>query len=103
VDLPEGDLKCLSSKTFKEMKRLRLFINHNARFFREISHLSYELRVLDWAECPLQSLPSNFHRKKLVVFRIHNSPFKDLKQGFEVQLLYFIFSYVKLCCKLLWS
>ncbi|KAB1211899.1 TMV resistance protein N [Morella rubra] len=63
------------------MKRLRVFINHNARFSGGPKCLSNELRVLDWAHYPLQSLPSNFSGNKLVVFRMHNNPFKEMGGG----------------------
>jgi hypothetical protein len=43
-----------------------------------------ELRVLDWTECPLESLPSNFHGRKLTVLKIRNGLFKGLKEGFQV-------------------
>ncbi|KAG6627336.1 hypothetical protein CIPAW_15G120700 [Carya illinoinensis] len=46
------------------MKRIRVLINRNARFSSGPDYLSNELRVLDWFEYPLQSLPPNFHGKK---------------------------------------
>ncbi|KAG2685814.1 hypothetical protein I3760_10G143100 [Carya illinoinensis] len=70
VDIPKGDDRiCLSPKAFVKMKKFRLFINRNARFSGKLNYLPNELRILDWPECPLQSLPSNFHGKKLVEFR----------------------------------
>ncbi|KAB1201388.1 Protein SUPPRESSOR OF npr1-1, CONSTITUTIVE 1 [Morella rubra] len=60
------------------MKRLRLFINRNAWFSKGPDYLSNELRLLDWGRCPLQSLPSNFHGKKLVVLEMVNSLIKEL-------------------------
>ncbi|KAF5469473.1 hypothetical protein F2P56_013544 [Juglans regia] len=65
------------------MKRLRLFINRNACFSEGPNYLSNKLRLLDWPEYPLQALPSNFHGKKLSVFRVSNSLFKELKEVFE--------------------
>jgi hypothetical protein len=46
-----------------------------------------ELRMLDWPDCPMESFPSNFQGKKLVLLRMRNSAFKSLK-GVEVQLLF---------------
>ncbi|XP_040995566.1 disease resistance protein RPV1-like isoform X2 [Juglans microcarpa x Juglans regia] len=83
VELPERDLIHLSSKAFTKMKRLRFFINPNACFSEGPNYLSNELRLLDWPEYPLQALPSNFHGKKLSVFRVSNSLFKELKEVFE--------------------
>ncbi|KAG6676439.1 hypothetical protein I3842_15G151400 [Carya illinoinensis] len=83
VELPKRDLIHLSSKAFTKMKRLLLFINRNACFSGGPNYLSNELRLLDWPEYPLQALPSNFHGKKLSVFRISHSLFKELKEVFE--------------------
>ncbi|KAF5471669.1 hypothetical protein F2P56_008442 [Juglans regia] len=84
VDIPKADDRiCLSPKAFVKMKNLRLFINRNARFSGRLNYLPNELRMLDWPECPLQSLPSNFHEKKLVEFRMPSSHIKELGQGFK--------------------
>lgn len=85
IDLPERDLIDLSSEAFMKMKRLRLFINRNARFSEVPNFLSNELRVIDWPGYPGKSLPSNFRGKNLVVLRMRNSHLKRLK-GVEVQL-----------------
>jgi Leucine-rich repeat (LRR) protein len=94
VELPEEDLIHLSSKAFMKMKSLRLFINRNARFSGGPSHLSNELRLLDWPKYPLQSLPSNFHGKKLVAFRMCYSLFKELGKELKVQLLFSSFLFL---------
>uniref|UniRef100_A0A2N9FIF8 Uncharacterized protein n=1 Tax=Fagus sylvatica TaxID=28930 RepID=A0A2N9FIF8_FAGSY len=65
------------------MKRLRLFINRNALFSGGPNYLSNELRLLEWPEYPLQSLPSNFHGKRLVVLKMRNNLFKGLHDGFK--------------------
>ncbi|XP_042960982.1 disease resistance protein RPV1-like [Carya illinoinensis] len=83
IDLPKNDMICLSSEAFMKMKNLRYFINHNARFSRSPSYLSNELRVLNWVEYPSQSLPYNFHGRKLVDLRISDSLFKELGVGFQ--------------------
>jgi hypothetical protein len=67
-----------------KMKRLRLFINRNAHFSEGPNYLSNELRLLDWPEYPLQSLPSNFQGQKLIIFRMRNSLFKELEERFKV-------------------
>ncbi|XP_041012426.1 TMV resistance protein N-like [Juglans microcarpa x Juglans regia] len=82
VDLPEGhyhDMIRLSPKAFAEMKRLGFFISRGACFSGGVlSYLSNELRVLDWSNCHLQSLPSNFHGEKLVVFRMYQGCIKEI-------------------------
>jgi hypothetical protein len=102
VELPKQDLIRLSSKTFENMKRLRLFISRNACYSGKPNSLPNELRVLDWAECPLQSLPSNFHGQKLFDLRMRNGLFNEPKEVFKVRMIviFNIFS-LKLCCKLL--
>ena len=84
MELPKQDLIRLSPKTFEKMKRLRLFISRNAYFSGKPNSLPNELRVLDWAECPLESLPSNFHGQKLFLLRMRNCLFKELKEEFKV-------------------
>ncbi|KAG2667276.1 hypothetical protein I3760_15G106200 [Carya illinoinensis] len=83
IDLPKKDMICLSSEAFTKMKNLRYFLNHNARFSRSPSYLSNELRVLNWVEYPSQSLPYNFHGRKLVDLRISDSLFKEFGVGFQ--------------------
>ncbi|KAF5469372.1 hypothetical protein F2P56_013453 [Juglans regia] len=82
IDLPRGDRMIrLSPKVFTKMKRLRLFINRNARFCGRLNYLSNELRVIDWPHYPLHSLPSNFHGEKLVDFRMPRSLIKKIDEG----------------------
>ncbi|XP_059455219.1 TMV resistance protein N-like [Corylus avellana] len=83
VDLPEGNMMRLSFKAFKKMKRLRLLmVKPNAHFSGELNFLSNELRLLDWHECPLESLSSIFHIENLAALRIPGSPLKRL-EGIE--------------------
>ncbi|XP_035542638.1 disease resistance protein RUN1-like [Juglans regia] len=84
VDLPEGDEELsLHPKAFRHMKRLRVFISHNARFSCGPSYLSDKLRVIDWSKYPLHSLPHNFQGKKLIILRMHDSLVKELGDGFR--------------------
>ncbi|XP_042965051.1 disease resistance protein RPV1-like [Carya illinoinensis] len=79
LDFPRGhDKICLHSKAFKKMRNLRLFINHNAQFSVGPKYLSNELRVLDWPQYPLSSLPPNFRGNNLVEFKIPSSLIKEL-------------------------
>ncbi|KAG6673163.1 hypothetical protein I3842_16G097800 [Carya illinoinensis] len=83
VELPKRDVIRLGSKAFKKMKRLRLFVNCNALLLGGPNYLSNELRLLDWSEYPLQSLPSNFSGKKLVALRIRSSFIKEVGEEFQ--------------------
>ncbi|XP_059455282.1 disease resistance protein RUN1-like [Corylus avellana] len=79
IDLPKPDLIRSSPKSFKKMKRLRLFINHNAYLSEEPNFLSNELRQLDWPNYPGESFPSNFCGRNLVYLRMPDSHLKELK------------------------
>ncbi|XP_059429089.1 TMV resistance protein N-like [Corylus avellana] len=79
VDLPKRGLIQWRSNTFENMKRLKYFICHNAEFSEEPTYLPNELRVLDWTECPLQSLPPNFRGNKLATLRMRYGLFKEFQ------------------------
>ncbi|XP_042961782.1 disease resistance protein RUN1-like isoform X2 [Carya illinoinensis] len=89
LDLPKDEEEIrLHPKAFLHMKRLRVFINRNARFSCESNYLSdnylsEELRVLDWSNYHLPYLPRNFQGKKLIVFRMQHSLIKELGNGFK--------------------
>jgi hypothetical protein len=89
IDLPDPDLIIqLSPKSFKKMKRLRLFINCNARFSEVPNMYSNELRLIDWAEYPGENFPpNNFRAKKLVFLRMARSCIKTL-EGVQVKILF---------------
>ncbi|KAG7944457.1 hypothetical protein I3843_15G103400, partial [Carya illinoinensis] len=87
IDLPKEDLICLSSEALMKMKNLRYFINRNARFSGSPNYLSNELRVLRWVEYPSQSLPYNFHGRKLVDLRMSDSLLKELGVGLQLNFI----------------
>ncbi|XP_040996295.1 disease resistance protein RPV1-like [Juglans microcarpa x Juglans regia] len=69
ADFPDGaDIIRLSPKAFKKMKSLRLFRCRNAHFSGEPNCLPNSIHVLDWPNCPLQSMPSKFRGDKLSIF-----------------------------------
>ncbi|KAG2667756.1 hypothetical protein I3760_15G130400 [Carya illinoinensis] len=87
VDLPECDKEIsLHPEAFRHMKRLRVFINRNARFSCAPNYLSDKLSVLDWSKYPVESLPCNFQGKKLVILRMRDSFVKDLGDGFKPKI-----------------
>ncbi|KAG2668209.1 hypothetical protein I3760_15G149600 [Carya illinoinensis] len=84
LDLPEGDEEIrLHPEAFLHMKRLRVFINLNARFSCGSNYLSDKLRVFHWDKYPEQSLPCDFQGKKLIVFRMRHGLIKKLGDGFK--------------------
>ncbi|XP_062158555.1 TMV resistance protein N-like isoform X2 [Alnus glutinosa] len=83
LDLPEGDMH-LSSEAFNKMKRLRLLmVNGTVHFSPGPIFLSNELRVFDWPNCPLESLPPTFRGEKLVMFRMPRSRLKRILEGVQ--------------------
>ncbi|KAG6625648.1 hypothetical protein CIPAW_16G112600 [Carya illinoinensis] len=101
LDFPEGDDKiCLHSKTFENMRNLRLFINRNAQFSAGPNYLSNKLRVIDWPEYPSSVLPHNFHGNNLVEFEMPNSRIKELGGLISKNLTYMDLRYCKFITKI---
>ncbi|XP_040998240.1 disease resistance protein RUN1-like [Juglans microcarpa x Juglans regia] len=104
LDIPEGhDHKiCLDSKVIKKMVNLRLLhINRNAQFSGgPPNYLPNEIRVLDWPEYPWSILPSNFHGKKLVEFRMPNGLLKELGGLKSKNLTFMDLSYCQFLTKI---
>ncbi|TQE03587.1 hypothetical protein C1H46_010902 [Malus baccata] len=84
VQLLESDNEiCLSPATFSNMKNLKIFINRNGRFSGAVDYLPNNLRLVDWPECPLTSLPRNFNPKNLVLLNMRNSRITGFGEGFK--------------------
>ncbi|XP_021814679.1 TMV resistance protein N-like [Prunus avium] len=66
---------------FSEMKNLRLLKIWNGDFFGKANYLSNQLALLEWHECPLNYLPSEFESDKLVELKMHSSRIKQLWTG----------------------
>ncbi|KAG6737289.1 hypothetical protein POTOM_058803 [Populus tomentosa] len=86
LDFHEPEEMHLSAKAFKKMKRLRILIIRNALLTMAPVYLSNELRWLEWPGCPLLSLPSTFHARKLVVLNMQHS-FISHFEGFKMPCL----------------
>ncbi|KAG6628014.1 disease resistance protein RUN1-like isoform X2 [Carya illinoinensis] len=79
IDFPEGDeIIHLSPNAFKNMKRLRLFRCINAYFYGEPNCLPNSIRVLDWLNCPLQSMPSEFRGDNLFILQMVGSHIQEI-------------------------
>ena len=74
----------LNAKSFSNMKNLQIFINCNAFFTGEVEYLPNELRFLDWPNCPLPSLPSNFNPRKLIKLNMPYSNMLQMEHGLKV-------------------
>ncbi|XP_042963133.1 disease resistance protein RPV1-like isoform X2 [Carya illinoinensis] len=79
IDFPEVDeIIHLSPNAFKNMKRLRVFRCINASFSGELNCLPNSIRVLDWLNCPLQSMPSEFRGNKLFILQMVGSHIQEI-------------------------
>ncbi|KAG7945474.1 hypothetical protein I3843_15G153800 [Carya illinoinensis] len=79
IDFPECDeIIHLSPNAFKNMKRLRLFRSINASFSGELNCLPNSIRVLDWLNCPLQSMPSKFRGDNLFILQMVGSHIQEI-------------------------
>ena len=67
---------------FGRMEKLKYLIVRNL-ICEEIKNLSNELRLIDWNEFPLPSLPSIINLQKLVALNVPRSHIK-LDEHFEV-------------------
>ncbi|XP_042961335.1 disease resistance protein Roq1-like [Carya illinoinensis] len=84
ADFPDGaDIIRLSPKAFKNMKRLRLFRCYNAHFSGEPNCLPNSISVLDWPNCPLQSMPSEFRGDKLSILCMPYSRIQEIPLEFK--------------------
>ncbi|KAG6676644.1 hypothetical protein I3842_15G162900 [Carya illinoinensis] len=84
IDFPEGDdIIRLNPKAFENMKGLRLFRCLNAHFSEELNCLPNSIRVLDWPDCPLQSMSSEFRGDKLYILLMPGSRILEIPLEFK--------------------
>ena len=67
---------------FGRMEKLKYLIVRNL-ICEDIKYLSNELRIIDWEEFPLPSLPATGNFQKLVALNVSRSQLK-LDKHFEV-------------------
>uniref|UniRef100_A0A6N2LLC9 TIR domain-containing protein n=1 Tax=Salix viminalis TaxID=40686 RepID=A0A6N2LLC9_SALVM len=70
-----------NTKSFKKMRRLQLLQITGAHLAGSYSLLPRELIWLCWPECPLKSLPSDFHIGELVILDMQGSKVRKLWKG----------------------
>ncbi|GKF31609.1 NB-ARC domains-containing protein, partial [Tanacetum coccineum] len=63
---------------FSIMRRLKFLRISNVRFPQGLSYLSNDLRILEWFECSLKSLPSNFKPTHMYELEMCYSQLKTL-------------------------
>nr|XP_023914478.1 TMV resistance protein N-like [Quercus suber] len=82
---PERVKLQLEAKCFEKMKNLKFLIVVNVDICGSIEYLPNELRLLDWPEFSLSSLPSNFRSQNLIALIMPQSHF-ILDKFFEMGL-----------------
>ncbi|XP_030958565.1 disease resistance-like protein DSC1 [Quercus lobata] len=84
----------LEAKCFEKMKNLKFLIVGNVDICGSVEYFPNELRLLDWPEFPLPSLPSNFRPQKLIALSMPQSQIildKVLEMGQFKSLTYMNF------------
>ena len=88
---PERKKVHLNVDPFPQMKNLRLLKILNVEFVGScLGYLSNELRLLEWNEYPLASMPSSFKPANLVELNMSNSHIKHLWEESKVRLPTFL-------------
>uniref|UniRef100_K7KD08 Uncharacterized protein n=1 Tax=Glycine max TaxID=3847 RepID=K7KD08_SOYBN len=73
LKLPINNTKCLSTKAFKEMKKLRLLQLAGVQLVGDFKYLSKDLRWLCWHGFPLACIPTNLYQGSLVSIELENN------------------------------
>ncbi|AES86811.2 putative TIR domain, P-loop containing nucleoside triphosphate hydrolase [Medicago truncatula] len=73
LKLPGRSAQRFSTKTFENMKKLRLLQLSGVQLDGDFKHLSRKLRWLQWNGFPLTCIPSNFYQRNLVSIVLENS------------------------------
>ncbi|XP_050286579.1 disease resistance protein RUN1-like isoform X3 [Quercus robur] len=77
----EEKVEDLNAETFSKMRNLRLLKICNVSLPQGLISLSSDLRLMDWPEYPLKSMPKNFNPNKLVELIMPRSRIKQLWEG----------------------
>ena len=85
LKLTPNEEKEANAEAFSKMNKLRLLKISKLRLFNGLSNLSNELRLLEWHEYPLKSLPRSFQLGKLVELIMHRSRIRQLPEEFWVR------------------
>jgi hypothetical protein len=58
---------------------------HKVELCEGLSYLPNKLQAIDWAGCPLKSLPMSFSPDKLVELNMHGSHIEEIWKGKKVR------------------
>ncbi|CAJ2665819.1 unnamed protein product [Trifolium pratense] len=86
LKLPKANEKCFRTKTFKNMKRLRLLQLARVKLDGDFGYLSRNLRWLSWNGFSSTHIPSNFYRENLVSIELENSNVKFVWKDIQVMV-----------------
>lgn len=89
LKLPRTNTKCLSTKAFKEMKKLRLLQLAGVQLVGDFKYLSKDLRWLCWHGFPLACIPTNLYQGSLVSIELENSNVNLLWKEAQVLIQFF--------------
>jgi hypothetical protein len=87
LNTPPHKEEHLNAEAFSKMENLKFIQIHNVQLPRGLSYLSNKLRLMEWHEYPLKSLPRSFQPDKLVELIMPCSHIRQLPKGFSVRLL----------------
>ena len=80
----------IDKESFKGMRNLQyLEIGYYGDLPQSLVYLPLKLRLLDWDDCPLKSLPSTFKAEYLVNLIMKYSKLEKLWEGTLVRILNF--------------
>ncbi|KAM5549044.1 hypothetical protein ABKV19_000454 [Rosa sericea] len=79
IKMPTADEIRLSPKCFEKMRKLKIFINVNGRLCGNVDYYPKQLRLLEWRDYPLKSLPSDFNMKNLIQLNMPRSRISRFK------------------------
>ncbi|KAL0017104.1 hypothetical protein SO802_004173 [Lithocarpus litseifolius] len=74
----------LNAEAFSKMKRLRLIKICNVQLPQGLNYLSNELRMMDWCDYPLKSMPISFRPTNLVELIMPRNCIEQLPTGFAI-------------------
>ncbi|XP_048439072.1 TMV resistance protein N isoform X3 [Pyrus x bretschneideri] len=75
----ELELVTANARSFLMMNKLRYLKLNNVVLSNGLDYLPNSLRILEWPEFPLKSLPSSFSPEDLLELNLHHSRFKHIK------------------------
>ena len=75
----------LNANAFSKMTRLELIKIYDVLLPQGLNDLSNELRMMEWHDYPLRSMPRSFRPNNLVELIMPHSNIEQLPEGFSVR------------------